>query len=179
MSIEVITGPMFAGKTTELLQRAQRYRYIGSSMLIIKPAIDSRYGADVMMTHSGIKEHDIVTATLLKDIEEHVSKYEVLLIDEGQFFDDLVKCVVHWRNDLRKIVIVACLDMTSDLTPFRDMGNLFAMADKITKLKSVCLSCKKDASFSKCLVNKSSDSDILIGGAGTYVANCLDCYFKK
>jgi thymidine kinase len=176
MSIHVITGPMFAGKTTELLQKAQRYRYIGSSMLIIKPSLDSRYGNDVMMTHSGIKEHDIVNARELKDLSTKIDKFDILLIDEGQFFTDIYETCLEWRNILKKTIIVSCLDMTSDGLPFGTIGNLFAIADTIQKLKSVCFHCKKDATFSKCLVSKKKQ--VLLGGVDTYIANCLECFTR-
>lgn len=173
MSIHVITGPMFAGKTTELLQKAERYRYIGSPMIIIKPSLDSRYGNDVMMTHSGKKEYDIVNAKELKDI--NVEKYDIILIDEGQFFDDLFDTCLVWRNRMKKNIIISCLDMTSEGLPFGHVGNVLAIADNVSKLKSVCLTCKRDAAFSKCLETKKDE--ILLGGIDKYVASCIHCFY--
>jgi len=168
---------MFAGKTTELLQKAQRYRYIGSPMIIIKPSLDSRYGNDVMMTHSGIKEHDIINAKELRDLSNRIERFDIILIDEGQFFPDIYETCLEWRNIFKKTIIISCLDMTSDGLPFGNIGSLLAIADSCQKLKSVCFHCKKDAAFSKCLLQKKKQ--VLLGGVDTYIANCIDCFTKK
>lgn len=175
MSIDVVTGPMYSGKTTELLQRAQRFRYCDFKTVIFKPTIDDRYSTESeVITHTGLKEtHNVVVATTLDEslIPEGTN---VVCIDEGQFFPNIVTFSEECRKKGYR-VIISCLDMTSELKPFPNMGDLFCIADNVTKLKAVCMHCKKcDAGFSKCHVDKKND--VLIGSHGMYTASCLDCF---
>lgn len=176
MSIEVITGPMFAGKTTELLQRIQRYRYCDYNIITFKPLMDTRYSSSSeIVTHTGKKETESVVTTEILDLDLIPPDTRVVCIDEGQFFSNIVS----FSEDCRKKgyrVIISCLDLTSELKPFPNMGELFCKADTVTKLKAVCMLCKKrDAGFSKCLVEKKDN--ILIGSHGMYIASCFECFF--
>eukprot|EP01086_Lenisia_limosa_P008514 TRINITY_DN30119_c0_g1_i1.p1 TRINITY_DN30119_c0_g1~~TRINITY_DN30119_c0_g1_i1.p1 ORF type:complete len:231 (-),score=75.08 TRINITY_DN30119_c0_g1_i1:132-824(-) len=172
-SIHVIFGPMFSGKSTELLRRMRRYSIAKRRCLVLKYKRDVRY-ADVEM----LATHDKVTMVARPCIELHeaieeVKDYDVVGVDEGQFFPDVVEFCETCAN-MGKIVIVAALDGTFQRKAFNTILNLVPLAESVTKLKSICSVCTKEAAFSKRIV--SGDEVEVIGGSDTYMAVCRHCY---
>lgn len=172
-SIHLIFGPMFSGKTTELLRRVERYEVANRKCLVIKHKIDNRYSSDHVVAHNGRKT-DAKACSALHLLD--YSSYDVIAIDEGQFFGDSIVPFCESAANNGKIVIVAALDGTYQRKPFGKVLELVPLAESVVKLNSVCMKCYADAAFTQRL--GSQEGDIDIGGAEKYSAACRSCYFK-
>jgi thymidine kinase len=169
--IQLILGPMFSGKSTELIRRLKRYQVAKYDVLIVKYAKDVRYD------EYGISTHDrqtlpAVAATTLTDLTDMAKKYDVIGIDEGQFFPD-----VAWAEDMAnngKVVLIAALDGTYQRKPFQNIMNLVPLAENVSKLNAVCMNCFGEAAYTKRTSNEESLE--VIGGADKYMAACRTCY---
>jgi len=173
--IQVIFGPMFSGKTTELIRRLKRYQIANHKCLIIKYANDDRYDKDGIATHD--KQTLAATSTLELSSLKHVSNsYSVIGIDEGQFFPDVVP-FAEQMADKGKIIIVAALDGDFQRRGFGNILNLVPLAENIVKLNAVCMLCFQEGSFTK---RKGSETAVeVIGGQDKYLATCRACYHKS
>lgn len=169
--IEVITGPMFAEKTTELLRRLYRSKRARQAFLLVKPSIDKRYSETEVVTHTGIS----VPATIVSSNQDIITAWEaagcpkVLGIDEGQFLPDLPALCEDMANKGVR-VIVAGLDLGYKGRPFGPMPELLALADQVTKLTAICEVCGEDATKTHRLVPVEGLN--VIGGAECYEARC-------
>jgi thymidine kinase len=170
--IQVILGPMFSGKTTELLRRIQRYTIAKRSCVVIKYAKDTRYSVSCASTHDS-REAEAVAATNLFDVREQIERCDVIGIDEGQFFPDLVAFADQMANEGR-VVIVAALDGTFQRQAFGDVLHLIPLAESVLKLSAVCMTCYGSAAFTKRLGAETKVE--VIGGADKYLAVCRRCY---
>jgi thymidine kinase len=173
--IELILGPMFSGKTTEMLRLVQRHRITGAKTIVIKYLDDTRYDEIKCVTHDLHCAESIPVKTLSD--AHFVDQYAVIGVDEGQFFPDLDVCCETWAN-AGKIVIVAALDGTFQRKPFGRVLQLVPLAEKVIKLKAICVVCKKSAAFSKYKIGEPSVVNIDIGGSDKYMAVCRQCFFK-
>jgi thymidine kinase len=174
--IEVIAGPMFAGKTEELLRRVRRAVIAGRRVVVVNHSLDARHGADRLASHAGL-DHPSVTASTATDIERVVmSDSEIVAIDEAQFFgSDLVE-VASRLASRGLIVIVAGLDVTFDGEPFEPLPALMALAERVDKLTAICSICGEEAVF-HVRVNPpvASAGDLVdehVGGTEKYQARC-------
>jgi thymidine kinase len=204
MTLDVITGPMFAGKSTELLRRLRRFEHAGRVCVLIKWKGDVRYTevmnySEVMNYTEVVNYSDVVNysevgpvdAVVTHDLHSRravsalslsdalgscttVASADVICIDEGQFFPDIVEMTWEWAKT--KIVIVSCLDGTFEQEPFPNVARLFSKADTITKLSAVCTTCKRDAPFTR---RKGGSSPLItIGGSELYAPCCRDCLLQ-
>src|SRR2546423_8700497 len=172
--IEVVVGPMFSGKSEELIRRVRRRKSAGRRVQIYKPAIDERYAANEIISHSGL---GIASDNILKasEIMEKVQpRTEVIGIDEAQFLGDEVVDVCTKLANLGKRVIVAGLDMDYRGRPFDPMPRLLAIAEEITKLLAICVRCGNPAAYTQRLVE--SEELIVVGATGLYEARCRRCF---
>jgi thymidine kinase len=174
--VEVIAGPMFAGKTEELLRRVRRAAIAGQHVLVVSHALDNRAGRDRIASHAGL-DAPSRTAAAAADIRALVEdgQQEVVAIDEAQFFgSDLVDVVA----DLAArglVVIVAGLDVTFTGEPFEPMPSLMALAERVDKLTSVCAVCGEDAIYHARVSTEPADPTLVtenLGGLETYQARC-------
>ncbi|BES95638.1 Hypothetical protein NTJ_08447 [Nesidiocoris tenuis] len=173
--LQVVFGPMFSGKSSELIRRVQRYHLAGYKCLVVRYAHDNRYSADSVVTHDGVSLKAVL-ASKLSEIATLSEKFDVIGIDEGQFFPDILH-FCSTQSDNGKKVVVAALDGTYQRLPFGDVLNLIPYAEKVTKLNSICMSCSADAPFTKRIT---SDTEVeVIGGADKYMAVCQSCYVKE
>ncbi|XP_055337470.1 thymidine kinase, cytosolic-like isoform X1 [Paramacrobiotus metropolitanus] len=196
-SIQLIFGPMFSGKTTELLRRINRYKIAKYKVLLLKYAKDVRYEENCVSTHD---RHAVPArnAVMLKECTEECYAYDVIGIDEGQFFPDILEFAEHLAN-CGKTIIVAALDGTFQRGPFGDIVHLVPKAENIVKLSAVCIICNSDAAFTRRYSAETavgsaqhlSASSLptptrpvfqfqveLIGGSDKYMAVCRECYTK-
>lgn len=176
-SIQVVMGPMFSGKTTEMMWRVRRHQVARRRCLVVKYAKDMRYSddQDVLITHDR-QQTPAVAVTRLRDAWAQAVEAEVVGVDEGQFYPDLAEFCEDLAN-LGKTVIVACLDGTYQRKPFPSVSEMLPLAESVIKLKAVCMVCFGEAEFSKRLV---ADSQVeLIGGADKYTSVCRRCYFHE
>eukprot|EP00824_Muranothrix_gubernata_P010393 TRINITY_DN23398_c0_g3_i2.p1 TRINITY_DN23398_c0_g3~~TRINITY_DN23398_c0_g3_i2.p1 ORF type:complete len:286 (+),score=47.68 TRINITY_DN23398_c0_g3_i2:41-859(+) len=172
--VQLIIGPMFSGKSTELLRRIRRYTYSRRRCLVIKYRKDTRYSADCMATHDrqSISAHP---CEQLSEVESIVSNYDVVGVDEGQFYPDIAEWAEEQANR-GKVVIVAALDGTFQRKPFGRVLDLIPLSESVTKLTAVCQICGQDASFSKRIGSETAVE--VIGGAEKYLPVCRTCFHR-
>nr|XP_045595564.1 thymidine kinase, cytosolic-like isoform X2 [Procambarus clarkii] len=172
--IQIIFGPMFSGKTTELMRRLKRYQISKHQVLIIKYANDTRYDMNGIATHDQ-QVLPAISATQLKSLKEKALEYSVIGVDEGQFFPDTVEFAEEMANR-GKIVIVAALDGTYQRSEFGNILHLVPLAESVVKLTAVCMICYEEASYTK---RTSTETAVeVIGGCDKYIATCRRCYFS-
>jgi len=167
--LELIMGPMFSGKTSRLIQIKKKYEVLNKSILVVKPIIDNRYSLQsVIVTHDQNRE-DCVSRFKLSEVYD-IDKYDVIIIEEGQFFTDLYEKVIEWCKTKR--VYVAGLNGDANQNLFGDMHKLIPHADDILFLKALCKICNDgtDAIFTKKNVENGKIVDV--GGSDMYQAVC-------
>ncbi len=172
--IEVITGSMFSGKSEELIRRLRRAEIARQRVQIFKPAIDSRYEQDHIVSHSQMKLKSVTVADARELLNKVDDRAEVIGIDEAQFFDDELVEVCDRLANQGKRVIVAGLDRDYRGVPFMPMAKLLATAEYISKNLAICMVCGAPASYSQKLTG--SHDRIEIGAAGMYEARCRYCF---
>jgi thymidine kinase len=172
--IEVIVGSMFSGKSEELIRRLRRAQIARQRVQIFKPALDTRYAEDAIVSHSEMRipSRAVASSRALLDLVEDDT--EVVGIDEGQFFDQELPAVVNELANRGKRVIVAGLDQDYLGKPFEPMPQLLAIAEYITKTLAICMVCGNPANHTQRLV--ASGDRVLLGTEGTYEARCRGCF---
>ncbi len=172
--IEVVCGPMFSGKSEELIRRLRRAEIARQRVQIFKPAIDQRYSDDHIVSHSALRIRSEAVRDLADLRSRLNSRTEVIGIDEGQFLGpDLVEYVTGLA-DIGKRVIIAGLDTDYLGRPFRPMPELLAIADEIQKTLAICMQCGAPAKHTQRLV--ASEELVVVGAAGLYEARCRRCF---
>lgn len=173
-SIEVICGPMFSGKSEELIRRVKRALIGRQAVQVFKPALDDRYHATAVASHS----QQNVEASAVGDVDELRRLLdpgaEVVAIDEVQFLDDRIVPLVEDLADRGVRVILAGLDTDFAGHPFGVMPDLLSRAEYVSKLAAICVVCGAQASRTQRLVQ--SGSQVLVGAAGAYEARCRHCH---
>ncbi len=172
--IEVVVGPMFSGKSEELIRRLRRAEIARQRVQIFKPAIDSRYAANEIVSHSGLEIPSDNVSKAAEIIEKLQPRTEVVGIDEAQFLGDEVVDVCTKLANLGKRVIVAGLDTDYRGRPFEPMPRLLAIAEEITKLLAICVRCGNPAVHTQRLVD--SEELVVVGAGGAYEARCRRCF---
>ena len=178
--IEVITGPMFAGKTEELIRRIKRLEYAKKNIVVFKPVIDNRYSEGEVVSHNKTKTKS-VNIVKASDVFDYISKEtEVIAIDEVQFLDDEVVDILNYLASKGKRIIVSGLDSDFRAEPFSFMPKLLAIAEFVTKLTAVCVVCKTPATRTQRIVDgkpaRFMDPIVLIGASESYEARCRHCH---
>lgn len=172
--IEVVVGPMFSGKSEELIRRLRRAEIARQRVQIFKPLIDQRYTSNGIVSHSGLE----IASDLVKDGAEILTRVEprteVVGIDEAQFLGDSVVDACRKLADMGKRVIVAGLDTDFMGRPFEPMPRLLSVAEEITKLLAICVRCGNPAVHTQRLV--ASEELIVVGAGGMYEARCRRCF---
>ena len=172
--IEVVCGPMFSGKSEELIRRLRRAEIARQRVQIFKPGIDQRYSDSHIVSHSELK----IRSEGVKDATEVMGRVdlrtEVIGIDEAQFLGMEMVDVAVRLADMGKRVIIAGLDTDYLGRPFHPMPELLAIADEITKTLAICVQCGNPAKHTQRLV--ASEDLIVVGAAGMYEARCRRCF---
>jgi thymidine kinase len=171
--IEVITGPMFSGKSEELIRRIRRAKIARQRVICFKPDIDLRYHKTAIASHSA-QTHDACVVPSVDHLREalfpKLDEVDVLGIDEAQFFDE---SLVHLALEMvhrGKRIIIAGLDTTYAGEPFRPIPDLMAVADEVLKLSAVCMVCGAPAIHTQRLGE--SRELVVVGAVGLYEARC-------
>ncbi len=181
--IEVITGPMYSGKSEELIRRIRRVKIAKKKVKVFKPIIDNRYSNDNVVSHSG----DSIEAIPVDHPEELYDRLEedteVVAIDEIQFFSEEIVEIIESLADDGKRVIVAGLDRDFKNEPFTPVPELLAKAEYIEKLHAICLQCGDPATRTQRLIDGEpasyNDPLILVGATENYEARCRSCHEVK
>ncbi|HEX7100809.1 MAG TPA: thymidine kinase [Acidimicrobiia bacterium] len=172
--IEVICGPMFSGKSEELIRRVTRAAIARIPVQVFKPALDDRYATEEVVSHSALSvaAQPVESAKeLLMSIDDRT---EVVGIDEGQFFDDELVDVADHLASTGMQVIVAGLDLDYLRRPFEPIPSLCGRAEYVTKTLAVCHRCGGPALYTQRIVR--SDDLVVLGATGAYEARCRQCY---
>src|SRR3954470_2266406 len=172
--IEVIAGPMFSGKSEELIRRLRRAEIARQRVQIFKPGIDQRYSDDHIVSHSDLKiqSEGVRDAT---ELEKRLDwRTEVIGVDEAQFLGEGMVDLVVRMADMGKRIIIAGLDTDYLGRPFHPMPELLAVADDITKYLAICMQCGNPAKHTQRLV--ASEELIVVGATGMYEARCRRCF---
>jgi thymidine kinase len=175
--IEVITGPMFSGKSEELIRRLRRARIAKRRVACFKPDLDVRYHRTAIASHSDqtldavtVASVEEMTAILMPAIDE----IEVVGVDEVQFLGNGLVNLANELVHLGKRVILAGLDTSFTGEPFEPVPHLLAIADEVIKLSAVCMQCGAPAVHTQRL--GSNQELVVVGAAGVYEARCRACF---
>lgn len=175
--LEVIMGCMFSGKSSELIKRIRKQELLGKRILVINHAKDARYslvenGHNVVCSHDLVKVN-AVAMTNLQEALDICGSYDIVFVDEGQFFHDLHVVCMELVETIGKHVVVSALDGTYERKPFEQVMMLVPFADDVIRLNALCIMCKDgtSAAFSKRIVN-AGETDEFVGGIESYVSVC-------
>lgn len=171
--IEVICGPMFSGKTEELIRRLNRARIAKQRVEIFKPGVDKRYDEENVVSHDSSSIHSTPVEAAAQIIL-YANDFDVVGIDEAQFFDEQLADVCNHLADSGVRVIVAGLDMDFAGKPFGPMPALLATAEYVTKVHAICMKCGNLANYSHRL--SSSEDLVVLGEMESYEPLCRSCY---
>jgi len=175
--IEVITGPMFSGKSEELIRRLKRAQIAKRRVACFKPDLDVRYHRSAIASHSA----QTLEAATVANVEEmkallmpRIEEIEVVGVDEAQFLEASLVKLANELVHLGKRVILAGLDTTFAGEPFAPIPELLAIADEVIKLSAVCMQCGAPAIHTQRL--GSNQALVVVGAAGVYEARCRACF---
>ena len=171
--IEVICGSMFSGKTEELIRRLRRAQIAKQKVAIFKPAIDDRYSADHLVSHSDWKIPSVAVKNA-SEILESAPDADVLGIDEVQFFGRGIVKVIEELANSGKRVIVAGLDQDFRGVPYEPMPQIMAIAEYVDKILAVCMVCGNPANKTQRLTDQTEK--VVIGATEAYEARCRECF---
>ena len=183
-SIEVICGPMYSGKTEELIRRLRRADIANQKVMVFKPEIDNRYsGKEQLVSHNGLTYKCCTVASpaqirrMLRYMDENP---EVIGIEEAQFFDheEFRKLLEFLEYYPAKRLIITGLDMDYTGKPFENITYSMGIAEKVQKLNAVCTVCGEDATRTQKLGSDEGKERIQVGGAELYEARCRTHWSK-
>ena len=175
MSLELVIGPMFSGKSTKLIRKIHLAKSINKKVLVIKPLIETRYGENKLSSHS-LQYELCQSSSTLQTFSNDIMEYDVIVIDEGQFFPDLKQYVLLWVDKYGKDVIVGGLDGDSEKKPFGQILDLIPYSDKCKKLSALCKDCNDGTLAIFTRRNIKYEEQVKVGGSESYSAVCRKHY---
>ena len=177
--LEVVCGPMFSGKSEELIRRLRRAEIAGQRVLIVKPKIDDRYDIGHVVSHAGAKMR-AVAVTAPAEIPGLVEGYDVIGVDEVQFFAPEIVLILDGLVEKGMRVLVSGLDQDFRGFPFGPMPELLCRAELVDKLQAVCHRCGGPATMTQRLVDgrpaPADGATIVVGALDSYEARCRACH---
>ena len=177
--LEVVCGPMFSGKSEELIRRLRRAEIAGQRALVVKPAVDDRYDVGHVVSHAGAKLR-AVQAGASADVPRLAGGYDAVGIDEVQFFDDGIVDAIEELVGRGTRVVVAGLAQDFRGLPFGQMPTLLCVAEFVDKLEAVCHRCGGPATMTQRLVDGRpapfGGETIQVGALDSYEARCRACF---
>ena len=177
--LEVICGPMFSGKSEELIRRLRRAEIAGQRALVVKPALDDRYDVGHVVSHAGAKMRAVSSDTS-REIPRLATGYDAVGIDEAQFFDDGIVDAVDLLVRRGARVVAAGLAQDFRGLPFGAMPTLLCVAEFVDKLEAVCHRCGGPATMTQRLVDGEpapfGGETIQVGALDSYEARCRGCF---
>ncbi|MEM0066033.1 MAG: thymidine kinase [Sulfolobales archaeon] len=185
--LRIITGPMFSGKTTELLRVLRKYAIAGYRVLLVKPSTDTRYSSSKVVSHDGLEMDALVVEANIAGfyrVLDILLEHDVIGIDEFQFFE-YSKELVEFLLDLssNRLVIIAALNLDFRGEPWEVVKEILPYADDIKVLRAVCTHvgrdgrrCGRPAVRTQRLLDGRpapyNSPRVLIGGRESYEARC-------
>ncbi len=183
--IEVIAGPMFSGKSEELIRRVKRVMIAGQRVRVFKPRLDDRYHKTDVVSHDGqrVEAESVADSAELLELAQANGPLQIVAVDEAQFFDGGLPDVLESLADSGIRVIVAGLDLDFRGEPFGPMPELLARAEFVEKLSAVCVRCGHSATRTQRLINgepaRRNDPVILVGAKDAYEPRCRGCHVLR
>jgi thymidine kinase len=178
--IEVVVGPMYSGKSEELIRRIRRAKIARQKVQVFKPEIDIRYSRDDVVTHCGEKEEAIPINSSRDIIRLLDDDTDVVAVDEVQFLDEDIVGILNKIADNNKRVICAGLDMDFRGEPFGCVPKLMAIAEFVDKIQAICMVCGDPATRTQRLIDGKpanyGDKIVLVGATESYEARCRKCH---
>lgn len=178
--IEVVVGPMYSGKSEELIRRITRAKIARQKVQVFKPGIDNRYSNDDVVSHNGDKLCAVAVRSSRELLERVQDDTDVIGVDEVQFFDEGIVDVLKELADNNRRVICAGLDMDFRGEPFGPISHIMACAEFVDKIQAICIVCGNPATRTQRLINGKpanfSDPIVLIGATESYEARCRKCH---
>jgi len=173
MSLDVVIGPMFSGKSSYVLSVVSRYSTLGVPVLVITHESDHRYGQGIVATHDG-RSAPCIHAKDLDDVD--IAAYKVIIVDEAQFFRNLVP-FVEWAVDTHhKHVFLVGLDGDSNRRKFGEILDCIPLADRVLRLTAFCRRCGDGTPGLFSYRREYSNQQVIVGGSNRYEALCRNCY---
>jgi thymidine kinase len=177
--LEVICGPMFSGKSEEMIRRLRRAEIAGQHVVIFKPRIDDRYDAADVVSHAGARMRAVPVSSVA-ELASRAPGFDVVGIDEVQFFEPAVVGIALELAGRGARVVVAGLDQDFRRLPFAPVPELLAHAELVDKLQAVCHRCGGPATTTQRLLDGHpapySGETVLVGAAEQYEARCRGCH---
>lgn len=175
--IEVICGPMFSGKSEELIRRVRRAQIARQPLQVFKPATDDRYHATEIVSHSrvSIEAQPVGSSAELARLVRNDTR--VVGIDEAQFFDAGIVEVAERLATSGVRVVIAGLDQDYTGKPFEPMPQLMALAEYVTKTLAICVRCGAPAGRSQRIA--AAGERVLVGASDMYEARCRACHSPR
>lgn len=176
MSIQIVVGCMYSGKTSEVIRECKKWNSINGKALCINFSGDNRYGEDENVYNHDLNFVECVKVCSLSQIEKKlIIESDLILINEAQFFPDLVEKCVEWCDVHNKKIIVSGLDGDFQRNPFGKILDLIPFADSVKKLNAYCSICKNGtlAPFTKRITN---EKEQVVIGSTNYIAVCRKCF---
>ena len=176
--LELIIGPMFSGKSSEIIRRIRLYEVINKKILAINYVNDTRYDENKIVSHNKESNKCVMLDDLTILPDENIILYDIIIVDEGQFFKNLKECVLHWVDNLKLHVIVSGLDGDFKRNPIGEILSLIPYADKYKKMTALCKYCSDETPgiFTHRLCK--NDTQIIIGNDDIYVSLCRNHYLE-
>jgi len=171
--IEIICGPMFSGKTEELIRRLVRAQIARQRVEIFKPEIDNRYSQEYIVSHNNRRIKSVVINDP-KEILDHIHEADVIGVDEAQFFNESIVEVCRTVASKGKRVVIAGLEKDYMGQPFGPMPHLLVEAEFITKVLAICMQCGDPANYSQRISQEGGQ--VVVGEADKYEARCRACF---
>lgn len=172
--IEAICGPMFSGKSEELIRRLRRAMIARKRVQVFKPVLDDRYSVNEIVSHGDSRLPSLALSTAEEILAHLDPRTQVVGIDEANFFGPELVKITGQLADSGKQIIIAGLDTDYMGRPFPPMPDLLALAESITKTLAICMRCGNPAKHTQRLVE--SDELIVVGAGGMYEARCRRCF---
>ena len=178
MSLDIIIGPMFAGKSSRILSIVSRYASLGMSVLVVKHASDVRYGnEDDVITHDQRR----VPCIRVENLNEvRLECYQVIIVDEAHFFSGLVHFAKQVVEHYHRSLFLVGLDGDSNRRPFGELLECIPLADRVERITAFCRSCANGTPgmFSH-RRRGPHDQQVIVGGADVYETLCRRCYLRQ
>lgn len=180
--LKLIMGPMYAGKSTELIRHIKQYQFLNKKILAINHIINKRYGSSNIITHDKEEIKECISVNKLEDVllkyKEEYDNADVLIIEELQFFSDAYKYIIDFVEKDNKTVICAGLISDYKREPFGDILRLIPIADNVQILSALCNKCRDGtkALFTKRIIK--SNKVELVGSSESYISTCRYHYLN-
>ena len=175
--LELWLGPMFSGKTTQLIQIYKKFTYIGKRVVVINYAADTRYHETLLSTHDQVMI-PCKQAMTLSEAKEAMTAADVILINEGQFFPDLYDTVLEYVERHNKMVFICALDGDFQRNRFGRVLDLIPFCDRVSKLHALCSQCR-DGSPALFSHRITCEEGQVVIGSDNYVPLCRSCYVRS